>query len=247
VLGLGAGESGAAAARFRLDGNHLSLDDLRMPLAGGELAGVVTLDTAEDGHAVVGIDVGLDDARPERLLPLLGVSDGLAGELDLGLRLAGAGLTLPELVGSFEGEGTVQLRRGRLRGVGLGGGATSAAAPVTDLGGEEQAPPRRRARGQPRRAREPRRPAWRWPFPAWRGPADIRLDLLAWMAEIGLDLSSVEPRDAAVEPGPPRRFLGPPGRLRDVSAPPETPPPAAASPTGPASPPAEPTGRTPPA
>lgn len=244
VLGLGAGEPGRereAAARFRLDGDHLSLDDLRVPLAGGELAGVVTLDTAEDGHAIMGVDVGLEDARPERLLPLLGAGDSLAGELDLGLRLAGSGRTLPELVGSFEGEGSVQLRQGRLRGAGL-----LSPAAVSPTAGEEQlrlggalavsrgvlaSPPGGLALALPGAA----------------GTAEVRLDLLAWMAEIGLRLSAVEPSPHAAAPLPPRRFLGPPGRLRDVSAPlPERPPPEA-SPTGPASPPAAPTGRTPPA
>ncbi len=84
--------------------------------------------------------------------------------------------------------------------------------------------------------------------PGADGTAEIRIDLLAWMAEIGLNLSPVKPRRDAGgdQPVSPRRFFGPPGRLRDVSVPPP-PPPAGASPTGPASPPAEPTGRTPPA
>lgn len=205
VVDAPAGTPQDASVRLRATPERLSLDELRMGVAGGELSGVLSVD-AESDSAVVGLDLGLRGADPAILLPLLGVdAAGLAGELDLGLRLAGGGGDLVELFGSLEGDGEIRLDGGEAAPTRLAGSLVAQRGIVAS-----------------------RPPGLALATATADGSADVSLDLLAWMAEIGLRLTPHRPPpspDAEQVPPPlpaaplppvERRFLGRPDRLVEV-------------------------------
>ncbi|MFO1071822.1 MAG: AsmA family protein [Geminicoccaceae bacterium] len=197
------------AASLRDD--RLTLERLELPLAGGELQGTVTLDRGA-GHAMLGADLTLIHARAEQLAPLVAAGSGLAGELDLSGRLAASGLAVADLVGSLTGEGALSLRRGRLGGIVFPPrtGAEAALDPgveVTALQG-----PLRLERGVA--ASEP--PGLALSFPGGAATAELRLDLLAWLAELRLEgIGDTTDRGSV----PVLALIGPPGRLRAIDPP----------------------------
>lgn len=210
-----AGQSlGAAAADLTLAHRELTLAKLALPLAHGRLEGAATLE-GEGGHAVLAADLRLSGARAEEFAAVLAPGSELEGELDLAAAIAAHGLGIADLVGTLEGEGSVALRDGRLGGIALPGEpAGGAGLAIVELSG-----PLRIARGvvaSPEGGLLLR-------TPAGEGRAHLRLDLLPWMMEVGLDL----PRPA--EAGGPAhvRLLGAPGRLRQ--APPALPQPGPAT------------------
>lgn len=201
-----------AKANVALHRGRLTLTDLSLPLAGGTLAGTLSLEDEGDG-AVLAADVRLAGARARPLAAAVALGSGLEGELDLGLRLAGSGRSVADLVGTLRGEGEVALREGRLGGIVFpppADGAVAALAP--GLAFDRLEGPLTVERGVVASAD----PGLRLVHPGGEATARFRLDLLAWIAE--LHLIDGYPPAAGTAP-PTVRLIGAPGRLRGVPVP----------------------------
>ena len=209
-----------ASARLKAAREGVSLEQIRLPAAGGTLSGVATLD-AQPGYGTVGLDLRLEDARAERLLAALGAKPGLTGTVALDARLTGSGASLPAIVGSLEGEGGLRLRDGSVPG--LAAADPARLTPVPFLDGAFAV-----ARG----IAESAPPGLAIQVPGAWGTVQARLDLLDWMADVTVELAAPPPDDAKSAAW---RLLGPPGRLQPVRAEPE---PEATPAAGPEMPPA---------
>ncbi len=184
----------------------MTIDRLRLPLAGGRLGGVVTL-TGTPEAGTLGLDLSLSAARAERVLAGLGIPPGLEGELALGARLAASGRSVAELVGTLEGEGELRLHDGTMPSLLPGHG--SPPQRVISLDGRVAA----------MRGVLTSEPALGLTLPAAQGEIRARLDLAAWIAELAVALGPTGPEERAKTVT--RRFVGPPGRLRAVASEPE--------------------------
>ena len=198
------------AAALRED--RLTLTRLNLPVAGGTLEGTATLEHAAGRHALLGADLRLVRARAERLAELVAPGSGVAGELDVGARLVASGLGIADLVGTLAGEGEITLRGGRLGGIVFPPRPGAEAA--LDPGLEVERLEGRLKVEQGIVASVP--PGLRLIFPGGEAAAALRLDLLAWLAELRLDGFRSDAEDQAAHA---LRLIGAPGRLRPVTTP----------------------------
>lgn len=199
---LGFEPAGPAAARLRVAEGLVTVDGLRLPVAGGTLAGVITL-AGVSSAGTLGLDLRLTEARAEQLLAGLGIgSGGLAGKLALEARMAASGRSMAELVGTLEGEADLRIEGGSLPP--LQPGPASAPLPFVDLAGRLTA-----ERGILKST-----PPLALTLPSGQGEVQMALDLTAWITELAVTLppSGAEDDAAAV-----RRFVGPPDRLRAIA------------------------------
>ena len=196
---LGSEPEAPAGARLRVAEGLVTVDRLRLPLAGGTLAGVVTL-AGMPAVGTLGLDLKLAGAQAERLLGGLGIASALGGELSLGARLAASGRSLAELVGTLEGEADVALDHGTLPPL-LPGGAPQ---PILALDGHIAA----------ERGILTAQPDLALTLKDAEGEVRLQFDLAAWIADLALTLRPTWPEDRAKIVT--RRFVGPPDRLRPV-------------------------------
>jgi hypothetical protein len=190
-----------------LRAGRLLLSDLSLPLASGTLTGTVTLEH-ETGHARLGADLNLRQARIEQLADVLAAGSRLSGELDLGARLRSQGAAIADLVRSVDGEGELTLRQGRLGGIAFP--AASSPDPLAEPSLDIlllQGPFRVTAGIV---ASEP--PGLALTFPGGSAHLGLRLDLLAWLAELELHTKNLQGGDGQHR----ARLIGAPGRLRFV-------------------------------
>ena len=201
---LGSEPEAPAGARLRVAEGLVTVDRLRLPLAGGTLAGVVTL-AGMPAVGTLGLDLKLAGAQADRLLGGLGIAPALGGELSLGARLAASGRSMAELVGTLEGDAELELAHGTLPPL-LPGAAPQ---PIRALSGHLVAK-RGVLRSEPDLALT---------LADAEGDVRFRLDLAAWIAELAVTLAPPGPEDRAKTVT--RRFVGPPDRLRPVVGEPE--------------------------
>ena len=192
---------GPAAGTVLLSNGSLSLSGLRLPVAGGVLAGAVAVH-GKDDFAVLGADLRLTGARAEELAAATAPGSTIRGALDLGMALHGQGRSVADMVASLSGKGDLALREARLTGVEVDAAAQAdaAAAPAqidnANLTGQFTV-----TEG----ALVSESPGLAMAYPGGAAAVDLRFDLLAWL---------LDARFAA--PGMTRRYLGPPGRIRPV-------------------------------
>lgn len=199
-------------ARILLEDGRLELRDLAVPLAGGMLTGVVTLD-GQGSSAALGTELELRAARAEQLVQRLARGSVLAGDLSLSARLQGAGRSIADIVTSLAGEGRIELQQAQI-GMALGEAVQPPAgsAPLSRL--DSLVGPFTVSRGIV--ASGPAGLALAYPDGTAR--LDLSLDLLAWVLDLRLAMPEAANGPANL------RFIGAPGRLRPV------PPPQAAAP-----------------
>jgi hypothetical protein len=171
---------------------RLALSDLQLPVAGGALTGVVTLESKND-HAILGTDIKLVGARAEELAAAFAPGSSIQGSLDLEAALLAQGRSIADLVASLTGSGDISLRAARLPDVEAGpAAAATLSGPFSVAEGMLESAP----------------PGLALAFPGGTATLGLRLDLLAWILEASLDAG-----------GSTRRFLGPPGRIRLLPSP----------------------------
>lgn len=196
-----------ANAVLGLREGRLSVKGLSLPIAGGTLAGSLSLEHAA-AHVLLGADLRLTGARAESLVEALAPGSGLVGELGLGARLLGSGRSIADLVGTLQGEGEVSLRRGRLGGIAFPPLEGGEAALDPGLTIERLEGPLSIRGGVVASAG----PGLALDFPSGTAEAHLRLDLLAWLTELELE--------GHLEDAPASSFglrlIGAPGRLRPV-------------------------------
>ena len=179
----------------RLDEGHLVVDQLDVPLAGGRLGGVLTLD-ARGPSGLLGARLELTRARAERLAAMLGFGQGVSGDADVFLQLAGGGRSVAELADDLDGNGHLALDQGRMTVDGRTIDVQDLAGPIVVERGIVTAPP----------------PGLALTYEGGTGHVPLRFDLATWIAEIGLGALPSPP--AAAEPA--QRLIGAPGRLQEI-------------------------------
>lgn len=190
---------GPDAAHLGLRDGALRLALASLPLAGGRLAGAVTLDGGA-GVPALSVEGRLVAVDAAEILPLIGLRDNLRGRLDLEASLRAAGASPAALVRSLAGEARLRLRDGRIEGVRAPWEEAGVGARSLDL--VELAGPLAIERGTAVSGGE----GLSLVLPDAATRVDLRLDLLAWVLEATIDGRS---------PGDPSlRLIGPPGRVR---------------------------------
>lgn len=190
-----------------LRAGRLQLSDLSVPLASGTLTGTLTLER-ETGHARLGADLHLRQARVEQLADVLAAGSRVTGELDFGARLRSQGAAIADFVRSVDGEGELTLRQGRLGGVAFPDASSPDPLVEPSLDMLLLKGPFRAIAGIV--ASEPSGLALTVPGGSAR--LGLRLDLLAWLAELELDGKNLQGGDGSHR----ARLIGAPGRLRLV-------------------------------
>jgi hypothetical protein len=190
---------GQGTGRIELADDTLELLASGAPIAGGEVSGRVVLQQRGD-TARLEVAGRLGGAQAQRLLPLIGLRDGVEGLVEFTVAAAGTGRSIADLVGGLAGDGRLELRGGRVAGLRLAPLADILLAP--DLPIERLAGAFSVARGVIAAD------GLRLASPAAGARIDLRLDLLAWILE-----AVVRPDDPAL---PVLRLLGPPGRIRTL-------------------------------
>lgn len=203
-----AAELPGAGMEVTLEDGRLTLSRINSPIAGGQLEGTVTLDSAP-GYGVLGTDLRLTGAHAEQLAAAVAPGSGFSGSIDVAAELAAQGQSVADLVASLRGDGELAVRTGYLSGLELGQSTDNNGSAVAELS----------ARG---------------PFNVTQGiltslEPGLELDLGMSKARLGLnvDLLSwiIDARLAAALPGSQEamnivRLFGPPGRAALVPPPP---------------------------
>jgi hypothetical protein len=112
-LRLAGRDLGRAAAAVHLSDGALALRGIDLPVAGGRLGGIVTLEGGGD-HALLGADLRLENADARALVAATAPGSTLVGELDLAAALLGRGRGIADLVASLSGSGSLALSGARL-------------------------------------------------------------------------------------------------------------------------------------
>jgi uncharacterized protein involved in outer membrane biogenesis len=102
------------ALRARLDRGLLTLDPLTMTLTQGALTGSVRLD-ARAATPVTAINLALDNAQVQELLPPAKGAPALQGALQARARLTGVGSSVRAAAGAANGEVAVAIPQGQMR------------------------------------------------------------------------------------------------------------------------------------
>ena len=184
----------ANGLRLTIGDGRLAIEDLDMALAGGRWTG--SFELVRRGCGVVArAALMLDGARIERLLSLLGIADGLSGELELDADLRSGGNSIADLVGHLSGGVSLRLRNGEIAGIGRDeAGALLVGVvdrlPFRLLGGELRV-----ARGIAESGDRPLTLAQE----RLRGEVELMADLRAWITRTVLRLRDPDGRTATVE------------------------------------------------
>ncbi len=184
----------ANGLRLTLGGGRLAIEDLDVALAGGRWTG--SLELVRRGAGVEAqAALMLDGARIEALLPLLGIAEGLSGELELDADLRSGGNSIADLVGHLAGRASLRLRNGEIAGIGRDeAGALLIGAvdrlPFRLLGGELQI-----ARG----VVESGDRALALTGERLRGEVELMADLYAWITRTVLRVRDPDGMKATVE------------------------------------------------
>jgi len=184
----------ANGLRLTVGDGRLAIEDLDMALAGGRWTG--SFELVRQGGGVAGrAALMLDGARVEALLPLLGIAEGLSGELELDADLRSGGNSIADLVGHLAGRASLRLRNGEIAGIGRDeAGALLVGVvdrlPFRLLGGELRV-----ARGIVESGDRPLTLAQE----RLRGEVELMADLHAWITRTVLRVRDPDGRTAAVE------------------------------------------------
>jgi hypothetical protein len=195
---------GPMAGTILLSNGALSVTQLSLPVAGGNLGGAVRI-IGKGDHAVFNAGLRLSGAEAEQIAKVAAPGSTVRGKIDLDFAVQGQGRSIADLVASLSGGGELDLRQARLTGVEVGpatpGGPAAALAQIDEasLGGDLTVRDGMAVSAPPGLALA---------FPGGSASLDLRFDLLAWLLEARLTASGVT-----------RRYLGPPGRIRPVPAP----------------------------
>lgn len=193
-----------AGMEVTLEDGQLTLSRITSPIAGGELEGTVTLDSAP-GYGILGADLRLTGAHAEQLAAAVAPGSGFSGTVDLAAELAAEGQSVADLVASLHGNGELAIRTGRVSGLELGRAADSSGSAVAELS----------ARGPFNVAQgilTSREPGMELDLGVTKARLDLNVDLLSWIIDAQL---------AAALPGGQEatgivRLFGPPGRAARV-------------------------------
>ena len=196
-------ELGAMSAHALLADGALALSRLRLPLSGGTLTGIATLEAKGD-YAVLGTDLRLADARAEQLAAATAPGSTIRGRLDIDAALLGQGRSIADLVSSLSGTGELALSDALLTGVDVGRSVNAEDGPAAQLESAALSGPFALSAG----TLTSTSPGFALGYPGGSATVDLRFDLLAWILDARL-----------VSNGVTRRYLGPPGRIRPLSTP----------------------------
>jgi AsmA family len=194
---------GAMSASAVLTDGALALNRLRLPVAGGTLTGVATLE-GKGEYVVLGTDLRLAGARAEDLAAAAAPGSTIKGRLDVDAAMLGQGRGIADLVASLSGTGELALSDALLTGVEMGPSATTDGALAAQLGQATLSGPFALTAGTLVSAS----PGLALRYPGGSATLDLRFDLLAWILDARLASNRVT-----------RRYLGPPGQIRPVTAP----------------------------
>lgn len=111
--------AGQGALAASLQDGRLSLDLTALALHEGNAHGAFVLDAATAGSVGIDADLHLAAVQAEPLLKDASGGEWLAGKATVDLSLRGRGRNMRELLGSFDGKGSLELRDGAIRGINL--------------------------------------------------------------------------------------------------------------------------------
>lgn len=112
-------QAGQGALAARLQDGRLSLDLTALALHEGNARGTLVLDAATAGSVGIEADLHLAAVQAEPLLKDASGGEWLAGKATVDLSLRGRGHSVRDLIGSFDGRGSLELHDGAIRGINL--------------------------------------------------------------------------------------------------------------------------------
>jgi AsmA protein len=126
VLALSVGElvtprvrAGKGRLLARLEAGKLVLDLGELALHGGSGRGTLTVQAAREGETAVACDLRLADVSLEPLLRDASGGGAMTGQATFEVRLGGRGRSVRDILGSLDGDGSLDIREGSIRGINL--------------------------------------------------------------------------------------------------------------------------------